>query len=216
VVDVFKMPAPRPWPPSLLRAVRPLSRELIVGARGRVLDLGMDLGHLSDFKSSAADELVVLEPNEIAAKRLCSAADRFELPVEIRRESLAGLDSGREQFDTVVSVFALPFQPDLELTLRALKQLLRPDGRVLFLEPVGSWTRMDRLLRGPGHLLRSTAGLHLERDVPRALRSVGLSVIDVKRVEVPTMIWPLRHVVQGRAWITLDEPDENRQGEDAS
>ena len=74
-----------------------------------------------------------------------------------------------------------------------LVEAVLPDGR----QVTASFAAADREAVSP--LLRATAGLHLDRDVPSAIRNVGYILDRVERTTMPTFIWPLRHVASGSA-----------------
>ena len=165
-----------------------------------MLDLGMGLDHLGDYqRHGSAESRVVLEPNTAAADRLARRASTLRVPTEVRRASLSDLDPAAEEFDTIVSVFGLAILPDLPLSLRAIRTLLAPDGGFEFVEPVSDFHSLDPVLSAVSPLLRATAGLHLDRDVPSAIRSVGYRLDRGERTTMPTFIWPLRHVASGSA-----------------
>ncbi len=169
-------------------------------ARGRVLDLGMGFDHLGDYqRHGSAESLVVLERNAYAADRLARRATNLRTETEVRQATLSDLDPSIDRFDTVVSVFGLALVRDLPLSLRAIQSLLTADGRLEFVEPVADFHSLDPLLSALSPLLRATAGLHLDRDVPSAIRAVGYTLDRVERTTMPTFIWPLRHVASGSA-----------------
>lgn len=175
-------------------------------ARGRVLDLGMGLDHLGDYqRHGSAESIVVLEPNASAADRLARRASTLRAPTAVRCAGLSDVDPTGERFDTVVSVFGLALLPDLPLALRAIQSLLVPEGHLEFVEPVADFHSFDPMLRAVSPLLRATAGLHLHRDVPSAIRDVGYILDRVERTTMPTFIWPLRHVASGSARRAADE-----------
>ncbi len=107
--------------------------------------------------------------------------------------------TGDTAFDTVVSLIRTPLVADLPGWLALVDRVLAPDGHLLFLEPTRRPGSAGRLLAALSPLVRATSGLHLDRDVPAAVRSVGFVVTDLERFEVPTVSAPLRPFVDGRA-----------------
>lgn len=117
---------------------------------------------------------------------------------------LCRLAADGRRFDTIFSVFQLAATADLDVTLRAMRDVLADDGRLLFLEPgsqVGMSGRMQRLVAPP---LGGLTGWRADRDVPAELRAARLSVIDIRRHRVPTLqVW-LRQVLEGVAHHALE------------
>lgn len=116
------------------------------------------------------------------------------------------LGSGRaeaeERYDCVVATGVLAAFADLGGITAALAALVVDDGALLFVEPVGvpGWSPLIRAsLTGPRHTRSPWPGLHLDRDVPAAVRATGLVVCDLDRGELPAQPWSLRHWVSGRA-----------------
>jgi hypothetical protein len=106
---------------------------------------------------------------------------------------------GDEVFDTIVSTARLVSAPDLGWTLRALVARLAPHGSLIAVEPVGRAGPLGLVAASLGTCLPGVDGLHLSRDVPATVRSTGLTVIDLDRFTVATLVWPLRRFVQLRA-----------------
>jgi SAM-dependent methyltransferase len=117
-----------------------LARELGVGPRHRVLELGAGFGrftfHLLDF----CDSLLAVDLSEIALEKL--DVQRAEWGIERERcQTLCGdladltLETLGERFDFVVGFFLLHHLPDFARSIQTLAPLLAPGGRIAFLEP---------------------------------------------------------------------------------
>lgn len=165
--------------------VRTRRRALARRARGRVLDLGGADSHASLWDAhrdvdGVADVGAVLDP------------------------ALASLRGQGERFDTVFSVFRLATAIDLDETLRTVRDLLEPEGRLLFLEPTRLPGVAGRAQRAAAPATALTAGWRADRDVPAQLRASGLSVLDIERHRLRTMQWWVRSVVEGSAHLRRD------------
>ena len=172
----------RSLPPSVQSTVRTRRRALARRARGRILDLGGSASHAALWDAEVV--------------RLDGSSDR----------TLVELAQADEQFETVFSVFQFAGAPDLAATLARVARVLAPDGRVLFIEPgrlPGIAGRSQRVL---APALALTAGWHLDRDIPMALRRAHLSVTDLERHRTATTQWWLRAVVEGSAHHALVPP----------
>ena len=105
----------------------------------------------------------------------------------------------RDSYDAVISVAGLARLPDLAAAVSVVADLLAPDGVMMAVEPGFRPGPMALVVASAGALLPAARGVHLARDLPATVRSLGLTVTDVERFTMPTLIWPLRPFVQLRA-----------------
>ena len=206
-VDVgFPTGYERRLPPAALLVLRDRRRGLLEAASGRVLDLGGCEAHVPLLAGSSATSVVVVTTPEESGARLRRRALEAPIEVEVRDSSLADLASLRatsnETFDTVISVLQLSREDDLHAALRAVRDLLAPEGRLLFIEPTierGFTGRVQHLL-GPATQL--TSGRRPDRDLTGSARAAGLLVTDCERLSMPTL-WPFRAFAEGVARLPL-------------
>jgi ubiquinone/menaquinone biosynthesis C-methylase UbiE len=177
---------------------------LLAQASGRTLELGagtgLNLGHYSD----AVTELVVTEPDPFMAQRLRDrlaadppAPDSVEV-VEAPAESVPFED---DSFDTVVGTLVLCSVEDPGTAAREIARVLKPQGRLLYLEHVrdpneGGLARwQDRLERPWGWV---GAGCHPNRDTVATLAAAGFDV-EPRRDELPKSPPLVRPLIRGEA-----------------
>jgi len=122
-------------------------------------------------------------------------------------EAAAGGDgvADDERYDTIVCTCRLIEVPDLLRAATGLARLLAADGDLYLIEPVNRAGPVGLLTSSAGTLLPAVAGLHLARDVPAALRATGLTVVDIDRFTIPTLVWPLRRFIEARARVVTAE-----------
>ena len=179
-----------------------LKRELLAGARGRVLEIGVGTG-LSFPHYPPVDELVGVEPSEPMLDRARARAaelGRDVVLVQAAAENLPFLD---DSFDTVVAIAVLCTVGDQDRALREIQRVLRPDGRFIFAEHVRSadpklarW--QDRLERPWGFI---AGGCHPNRQTLQAIESAGFEVRDLTEDELPGVPRLVRPSVRGIATI---------------
>jgi ubiquinone/menaquinone biosynthesis C-methylase UbiE len=153
---------------------------LLADARGRVLELGAGTGvNLAHYGPGVA-ELVLLEPAEPMARRL----EAKGLPAHARvvRAGAEAMPFDDDTFDTVVATLVLCTVPDLERALDEIDRVLKPGGRLLFLEHVraddpglAKWQRRLNPLQR-----RFACGCHLDRPTPEAI-GARFEVVDLQR-----------------------------------
>ena len=136
-------------------------------ARGRTLELGAGTGLNLAHYTDAVTELVLTEPDPFMARRLRkrlgsdpSGAGSVEV-VEAPAESLPFDD---ESFDTVVSTLVLCTVDDPARWRAEIARVLRPGGRLLYLEHVRDPAGAAGPLAGPP---RAALGLDRRRLSPQ-------------------------------------------------
>jgi hypothetical protein len=122
----------------------------------------------------------------------------------------AVLDAARDgapsrRYDLVVSVAELIRIPDLAMALSGIERMLTPEGELLVIEPVHHPGTSATIFASFWLAHPAIAGTHVERDVARAVRSVGLVLTDLERFTMPTTVWPLRLFIQARARRSFEQ-----------
>lgn len=179
----------RTLPPGLQLTVRTRRRVLARRARGRVLDLGGAEAHAALWGAAREVTEVVHLDRSTGRRR------------DLGR--VAALAAEGQRFDTVFSVFQLASAPDLDQALAGVRDVLAPDGIVLFLEPARLTGATGRAQRLVAPSLATATGWWVDRDIPAALRASGLSVTDLERHRSNTVQWWLRSLVEGTAHPSL-------------
>lgn len=160
-------------------------RRLLSEARGQVVEVGGGTGrNLEHYRD--VDRVVVLEPDPAMRRRLLPRVSSAAVPVEVHESGLedCGLPDGFA--DTVVASLVLCTVPSLEDALREIRRLMKPDGRLLFLEHVRAPGLTGRIQAAATPLWSRTAGAgcHLDRPILEAMRAGGFAVTDCRRTGV--------------------------------
>lgn len=183
--------------------LRDTRRRALAEARGRTIDLGAGTGANIGLFPEAVTELVYAEPDPHMAKRLreklSDSGERGEI-VEAPAQSLPFEDSS---FDTAVFTLVLCTVPDPAASLAEAARVLKPGGRLLFVEHVraqdpGLARWQDRLER-PWRFLAD--GCHCNRDTVAAIEASPLSLERVERGDLPKALPIVRPLVRGSATL---------------
>jgi ubiquinone/menaquinone biosynthesis C-methylase UbiE len=112
----------------------PYRRRVLSEANGRVLEIGFGSGLNLPFYGSGARQVVGLEPSttllSIASKSLPSATT----PAALVDGSAEAIPLEDHSVDTVVSTWTLCTIPDVTRALEEIRRVLKPEGRLLFVE----------------------------------------------------------------------------------
>ena len=159
-------------------------RGLLAQAAGATIEIGAGTGlNLSHFPTGVS-RLCLVEPDPDMRKRLRRRAggrDDVEI-VDARAEALPFPDAS---LDTAVVTFALCSVADPDTALAEIARVLRPGGRLLFLEHVRDTD--PKMARKQDHpvFLYSLIGCHPNRDTLTAISRAPFEVTTVRHGEVP-------------------------------
>ncbi|HSU31143.1 MAG TPA: class I SAM-dependent methyltransferase [Bryobacteraceae bacterium] len=173
-------------------------------ARGEVLEIGIGSGLNLPFYSPQVEHVYGVDPSlelqRIARKRLRAGGIQIEFLPQSAEEKLPLADAS---IDTIVMTWTLCSIPNAPEALKQVKRLLKPGGRLIFLEHgrapdhgVVAW--QDRLTP----LWKQIAGgCHLNRKVDELITVAGFQITELKTFYLPGPR-PMTYTYQGFAQIT--------------
>ena len=171
-------------------------KELLGTAAGRVIEIGAGTGVNIQYYSDAVSELVVCEPAEPMARRLERKLASFRQPVRVVRAAAEQLPAENASFDVAVSTLVLCTVENPQRALAELHRVLKPGGRLLFIEHVRA--EEPRLARWQDRLnslnRRIAQGCNCNRNTVAAIAAAGFTInrLDQDRLrKVPPIVRPL-------------------------
>jgi len=151
-------------------------------ARGRVLEVGMGSGLNLPYYTSAVTQLFGLEPSAHLRRAATERAALAPCPVEFIAAGAEAIPLERASIDTVVTTWTLCSISELEAALAEIRRVLKPDGRLLFLEhgrapdaAVARW--QDRL----APIFRALAGCNPNRPIAKLIGGAGFRFIELEQ-----------------------------------
>ena len=158
-------------------ALEPYRERVIRAAEGRVLEIGVGSGLNLGHYSKAADVLA-LEPDPKLIEMARRNAARAPRPIEFLEASANDIPLDDGSVDTVVSTWTLCTIPRAAAALAEMRRVLKPQGRLLFVEHglgptagVQKWQhRMTPIWK------RIAGGCHLDRPIDSLIREAGFAI----------------------------------------
>ena len=148
---------------------------LIPQASGAVLEIGVGSGLNMPYYGGAVSKLFALEPNEKLRRKAHPKAVLADFPVEFLGLKGEDIPLGDSTIDTVVSTWTLCTIPDPVKALQGMYRVLKPGGRLLFVEH--GRAPDARLARWQDRLTPAwsccAGGCHLNRRPDLLIQNVG-------------------------------------------
>ncbi len=178
----------------------PFRQRAIGAAEGRVLEIGVGSGRNLPFYGPPARELLALEPAPRLVAMARAASRASPVPVTFLEASAEAIPLDQASVDTVVTTWTLCSIPQAATALAEMRRVLRPGGKLLFVEhglaPDASVRRwQDRLTP----IWRSCAGgCHLNRPISSMIEGAGFRIDRIETGYIPGPK-PLTFMYEGSA-----------------
>jgi ubiquinone/menaquinone biosynthesis C-methylase UbiE len=172
-----------------------LRRQLLADASGRVLEVGGGTGANLPFYGTGVESLTITEPEPPMLRRLERRVREQAPQTTVLRAPAEDLPFDDDAFDVAVSTLVLCGVGDQSRALRELHRVLRPGGRLIFIEHVRSdepgLARWQDRLNG---LNRFVACCNCNRNTLASIQAEGFEVASVEHTrlnKVPSFVSPL-------------------------
>lgn len=174
-------------------------RLLLASAAGATIEIGAGTGLNVAHYPEAVTELVLTEPDQFMRRRLLARVDTLDRAVRVLDAPAERLPFPDATFDTAVVTLVLCSVPDQQVALEEIARVLKPNGRLLFLEHVRSGDasiakRQDRM-----RPLYNLLGCNPNRATLSAIEASSLQVESVKHGEIPKAPKVERPMIVGTA-----------------
>jgi len=177
-----------------------LRATLLAQAAGRVLEIGGGTGANLTHYGPAVESLTITEP-EVPMLRRLERRVRAEAPkTTVLRAPAEDLPFEDDSFDVAVSTLVLCGVDDQPRALRELRRVLRPEGRLLFIEHVRSADprtakKQDRM----NGINRFVVCCDCNRPTLDTIKDAGFSVTAVETTTLPKVPSFVRPTIVGTA-----------------
>jgi SAM-dependent methyltransferase len=169
---------------------------LLAAAHGRVVELGAGTGLNLRHYPEGVDELLLVEPDAAMRRRLGQRVRHIATPAQIVDAGAEQLPFTDDSVDIVVATFVLCTVDDPVRALQEITRVLRPDGKLLFLEHVRSTS--PRLARWQERLSepwrRFACGCRCDRATVDVIHGCGFTLDELAEAVwrgMPPIVRPL-------------------------
>lgn len=174
-------------------------RAAIAHATGRLLMVGLGPGTDLKFVPSAVTSVAAVEPVPAFRRTASRRADRLGIAVDVVDGTGESIPFPDNSFDSVHIGLVLCSVDDVAATLREIRRVLAPGGRLIVLEHVrgeGMTGRFQDLVAKPWSWL--AAGCHPNRRTVDAIAAAGFDTTGLRSIRTPVP-FPCKPHLQGFA-----------------
>ncbi len=183
--------------------LREMRRGVLAEASGRTIDLGAGTGVNIGLFPAAVTELVLAEPDPHMARRLRPKLRESGVEAETIEAPAERLPFESSSFDTAVFTLVLCTVPDPVAALAEAARVLRPGGKLLFVEHVRSrdpgLARWQDRLEKPWRFLAD--GCHCNRDTVAMIEASRFELQQVEHDRLPKAAPIVRPLARGSATL---------------
>jgi ubiquinone/menaquinone biosynthesis C-methylase UbiE len=177
-----------------------MRRSLLAGASGDVLEIGGGTGANLGYYGAGVASLTITEPEPPMLKRLERKAREQNSKATVLRAPAEDLPFEDASFDAVVSTLVLCGVDDQPRAVRELRRVLRPGGRLIFIEHVRSDDpRVAKMQNRMNPLNRFMVCCDCNRPTLETIRSAGFGVTALEQTELPKAPPFVRPLIVGTA-----------------
>jgi len=175
-------------------------REIFARTGGVVAEIGAGNGPNLRYLPPGTT-VHAIEPNLYFHRRLERAAAHHGIDLTVHPVPGEAIDLDDASVDAVMCTWVLCTVDDPAQVLREIHRILRPGGRLAFIEhvaaPVGTVRRVQRLVRRPWRW--AFEGCHTDRDTAAAIRAAGFASVEITEFPFRSTFVPVRTQIAGTA-----------------
>jgi ubiquinone/menaquinone biosynthesis C-methylase UbiE len=183
--------------------LREMRRQVLAGATGRTVDVGAGTGVNLELFPAAVTELVLVEPDPHMLKKLRVKLAQRGGEASVIEAAAERLPFADRSVDTVVFTLVLCTVPDPLAALAESARVLRPGGKLLFVEHVRSQdpglARWQDRLEKPWRFLAD--GCHCNRDTVAMIEASRFELQQVEHDRLPKAAPIVRPLARGSATL---------------
>jgi len=177
-------------------------KNLLAGLAGEVIDIGAGTGASFGHYPATVTRVLAVEPEPRLRALAAAATQDAAVSIEVTGGMASALPAADVSYDAAVVSFVLCTVPDQDAALAEIRRVLRPGGKLCFLEHVRADTlglaRMQQVLDATVWP-RLFGGCHLSRDTAAAIERAGFTITRLEHFQFPAARTPVSFHIAGDA-----------------
>ncbi len=171
-------------------AIASRKQSLFANLQGNVVEIGPGAGANLRYLPPNTN-WIGLEPNPYMHSYVHQEAEKLDITIDLRPETLGEAGLADNSIDTIISTLVLCSVPDLTATLKDILRVLKPGGKFLFIEHVAapSGTLLRQVQSGIRPLWQMIGdGCCPDRNTGDTLEEAGFSTVTHETFDGPVPI----------------------------
>ena len=156
--------------------------ELVPLAQGVVLEVGVGSGLNLPYYGEGVQQLYALDPSSALKAMAAARVDAAPFPVDLVGMTAENIPLDDRSVDTVLTTWTLCTIPEVTTALGEMRRVLRPDGRLIFVEHgrapearIAGWQdRLNPIQR------RLAGGCNLNRKIDELIAGAGFRITRIE------------------------------------
>jgi ubiquinone/menaquinone biosynthesis C-methylase UbiE len=176
-------------------------KDLLSEVSGSILEIGIGTGVSLCSYPESVKEITAIEPNDGMKKYYCKIMNKSDIKINVRNMSAELMDFEDETFDYVVSMFTLCSIERVEDALSEIKRVLKPNGKLIFIEHGLSDNGIKRALQKLFKPIQKFlgAGCNLDRNYIDLIKNAKLDFKKIETFKSKVLLYIYDYIYKGVA-----------------
>lgn len=161
------------------QSIMNLRKELLSEVNEEVLEIGFGTGLNLDKYPNHISKITVIDTNEVFGNKAKERIDKSSIQVDFKYLSAEKLPFEDGSFDSIVSTFTLCSIPDIKSAISEFYRVLKPKGKLFFLEHGKSPDKKVRFFQNLINPFFKAASCSLTRDIKALIEGEGFDIIKI-------------------------------------
>lgn len=181
--------------PSIMK----LRKKLLSEVKGEILEVGFGTGLNLGCYPEYVKKITVIDVNEVLGEKARKRIEEQFIRVDYRKISAEKLPFEDNCFDSVVSTFTFCSIPDIESALSEFYRVLKPEGRLFFLEHGISIDKPISFFQNLINPIFKAASCSLDRDMKAIVGATSFEIVKLEQFYQEDAIKVLGYLYMGIA-----------------
>ena len=171
-----------------LKPMRYQREKVVPLAKGDILEVGIGSGlNLPFYNSSKVNRIWGLDPSEELNEMAQKVAMKSDIEVKFLLAGAEQIPLPDNSIDTVLITYTMCTIPEVELAIKEMRRVLKPEGEMIFCEhgksPDDHIAKWQNKINPYWNVIGG--GCNINRDIPRLIKSAGFSINTLESMYLP-------------------------------